>query len=363
MFKSFRIGKLFKIPIYLHWSFLLLPLIAVYISGSDSMVNILWAIAFVFTLFFCVLLHEFGHVLSARYFGVDTHDIILSIIGGVARLKKLPERPIHELIVAIAGPMVNVGIVLILSLILFLFGQPIFEVTGAGNGDNVIFNAGNFIQILIGTNIVLAVFNLIPAFPMDGGRVLRSLLNMKLSRLRATFIAMILGQIIAVCFAVYGIYEGNYTLSLIAVFIISSALTEYRGIKNESFLSNHLVADAMKQQFQVLQQSNEMDYALQVLKNTGQQHFAVLNLMKLEGVLTHKNILKAITDKNTSAPISDYMTHSFTTLSPNDGINKAYELFQENHCDIIPIVENDVVIGILDGASMSEFLQIVAAKK
>lgn len=363
MFKSFRVGQLFNIPIYLHWSFLLLPLIAFYISGSGNIVNLLWAIAFVLSIFLCVLLHEFGHVLSARRYGVDTHDIILSIIGGVARLKKLPEKPIQELIVALAGPMVNILIVVVLGVILFLFGQPIFDIQGAGNEDEIIFHSGNFIQILIATNIGLAIFNLLPAFPMDGGRVFRSLLNMKLSRLRATFVAMILGQIIAVCLAVYGIYEGNYTLALIAVFIVTSALNEYRSIKSESLLSNHKVVDAMKQYFQIMQQSNAMSYAVQVLTNTGQQHFIVLNLMSLEGVLTHKNILKAVSENKLLSPISEYMTRSFATLSPNDPIEKAYQLFHENGYDIIPVVENDIVVGILDKSSIQEFLEIEGAKK
>lgn len=356
MFKSFKIGQLFNIPIYLHWSFLLLPLIVIYRSGENEIANVIWEIGLVGSLFFCVLLHEYGHALSARRYGVDTLDIILSVIGGVARLTRLPEKPWQEFVVAAAGPAVNVVIAALVYLYLWLSGSNIFPT-------NPIIDSSSFLQFLAFANIALVVFNLVPAFPMDGGRMLRAALNVKLSRVRATYIAMLVGQVLAVLAAGYALYFGHYTLLFIGVFVFVSAGAEYRGIKNEAFLSNHTVRDAMKQQFYIVQQSNNMDYAIQILTNSGQQHFPVLNLMELNGILTHQQILKAISDKNTFAPISEYMTSDFTVLSPNQSIQVAYQLFQENGYELIPIVENGVVIGILDKASLNEFLQMQAARK
>ena len=356
MFKSFRIGQLFSIPIFLHWSFLLLPLIVIYRSGENEVINVIWEIGLVGSLFFCVLLHEYGHALSARRYGVQTLDIILSVIGGVARLTRLPEKPQQEFIVAAAGPVVNVVIAVILYAFLWITGSSFFPTSP-------IINGSSFLQFLAFANIILVVFNLVPAFPMDGGRMLRAGLNMKLSRVRATFIAMIVGQVLAVLAAGYALYFGHYTLLFIAVFVFVSAGAEYRGIKKEALITNHNVKDAMKQQFYIVQQSNNMDYAIQILTNSGQQHFPVMNLMELSGVLTHQQILKAISEKNTFALVSEYMTKNFMVLSPNDSIRSAYQLFQENGYELIPIVENGIVIGILDKASLNEFLQMQAARK
>ena len=356
MFKSLRIGQLFNIPIFIHWSFLLLPVIVIYRSSELEIVNIVWELGLVLALFACVLLHEFGHALSARRYGVKTLDIILSVIGGVARLTKLPEKPWQELIVAAAGPAVNVVIAAVIGLLLWLTGNFYLPYSAVIDGSN-------FLPILAFANVALVVFNLVPAFPMDGGRILRAGLAMKLSRLRATFIAMIVGQVLSVAFAAYGIYSGNYTLVFIAIFVFYGAATEYRGIKKEEALSNYKVRDAMKQQFHILQQSHAMDHAIQVLTNTGQQHFIVLNLMNLEGVLTHQNILKSISEKDTLSPISKYMTTDFIVMSPDDNIEDAYRLFQDNNYEIIPIIENGVVTGILDKGSLNEFLIIQEAKQ
>lgn len=355
MFKSFRIGQLFNIPIFLHWSFLLLPLIVIYRSGDNETINIIWELALVGGLFLCVLLHEYGHALSARRYGVQTLDIILSVIGGVARLTRLPEKPWQEFVVAAAGPAVNIVIAVLIYAFLWISGSNFFP-------SDAIIDGRNFLPFLAFANIVLVVFNLVPAFPMDGGRMLRAALNVKLSRVKATFIAMLIGQILAVLAAGYSLYFGHYTLIFIAVFVFISAGAEYRGIKKEAFLTNHKVRDAMKQQFYIVQQSNNIDYAIQILTNSGQQHFPVLNLMELNGILTHQQILKAISAKNTLAPISEYMTSNFMVLTPEDSIQMAYQLFQENGYELIPIVENGVVIGILDRASLNEFLQIQAAK-
>ncbi len=355
MLRSFRVGQLFNIPIFLHWSLLLLPLMAIYSNGSYEPVNIIWTTLFFSLLFVCVLFHEYGHALSARYYGVDTTDITLLIIGGVARLMRLPEKPWQEFVVAAAGPAVNVVIAVVVYLFLWLTDSSFFP-------EQQIIGSHNFLQYFALANISLVVFNLLPAFPMDGGRMLRAVLNIKLSRLKATYIAKLVGQFLAALAAGIGIYFGHYTLIFIAIFVFVSARAEYQGLKQEAFLTNHQVKDAMKQQFYIVQQSNNIEYAVQLLTNSGQQHFPVLNMMELNGILTHQQILRAISKKDTFAPISDYMIKNFMVLSPEDNIRTAYQLFQENRYELIPIVENGVVIGILDKAGLNEFFRIKAAK-
>lgn len=354
MFKSIRVGQAFGIPIYIHWSFLFLPLIVLF-EGED-LDSSLWKIGLMLCLFVCVLLHELGHALSARRYGVETQDIILSVIGGVARLKNIPKKPVQELIVAAAGPAVNLVIAIILSIFLLLTGKMILPDGGIIGGDNFLF-------WVFAANILLAIFNLIPAFPMDGGRILRAILAMKIDRVKATKIAVYIGYLIAFVFAVFAIWSAAYTLLVISAFVVFSATTELRSIKNQAFMTDHKVTAAMRQQFTILQQSNAMDYAIQTLKGTGQKNFVVLNLMKVTGILTHYNIIKSIQERKTLVPIAEFMTANFVTVSSKDSIKTAYHLFIENNYELIPVVENGIVIGVLDKVGMNEFFEIAAAEK
>ena len=203
----------------IHWSFGMLVLFVIYIGLTNklSFSEILAFGLYVIILFICVVLHEYGHALMARKYGVKTRDIILSPIGGVARLEKIPEEPYKELLIAIAGPLVNVVIAILLStLTLIIFSGGILP---SAENLELLKYPSEFIRFVIVMNIALFVFNLIPAFPMDGGRILRSLLAMKWGRVKATRIAAFVGRILAIGFVIFGVTIGNILLSVIGVFI------------------------------------------------------------------------------------------------------------------------------------------------
>ncbi|MBK8555366.1 MAG: site-2 protease family protein [Lewinellaceae bacterium] len=243
---SVKLFTMFGIPVHLHWSFGLIFLYALYIGYANSMdfLGTMWVMIFFISLFACVLLHEYGHSLTARRYGVQTQDIILTPIGGIARLERMPEKPVQEFLVAIAGPMVNVVIAFLMLLLGMLLYQgdnwqlftwaleqhispelqesaDVFEETGLATSWFLYF----FTLLLI-TNLGLVVFNLIPAFPMDGGRIFRSLLAMRIGRVKATQVASIVGQVIAGLFVLYGFYAGAYTLAFIGFFVFTMARAE-----------------------------------------------------------------------------------------------------------------------------------------
>jgi Zn-dependent protease len=196
MLRAWKIGKLFGIRIYVHWSCLILVVLALGSAGKDlSVSQALLIAAFVPATFACVLLHEFGHCLTARAYGIRTRDITLYPIGGVARLEGLGRHPVEELFIALAGPAVNVALGFLLALAFLPFGMSL--VPSAQVEDTPANMAGSFILTLLVANLLLAFFNLLPAFPMDGGRVLRSLLQLRLGRLRATEIAARIGLVMA----------------------------------------------------------------------------------------------------------------------------------------------------------------------
>ncbi|GIW97108.1 MAG: hypothetical protein KatS3mg111_0441 [Pirellulaceae bacterium] len=220
-----RVGTFGGIPVYIHWSFWLL--IAVYFFSavtSSGLGAALYAVAFILAIFVCVVLHEFGHAAAAAMFGIPTADITLLPIGGVARLRRLPENPLHELVIAVAGPAVNVVIAGVL-LIPWMLGAAVGRAApGLGAGTD-------FLEQVIAANIVLVVFNLLPAFPMDGGRVLRAFLAMRMGQLRATQIAARVGRWMALIFFLMGLIYGHFILLLIAAFVFFAGTAELLNVR------------------------------------------------------------------------------------------------------------------------------------
>ena len=227
---AISLGRLAGIKIYVHWSFALLLL---YVGSSSygegtTIWHVLIGIGFMLAVFGCVTLHELGHALAARRYGINTRDIILLPIGGVARLEDMPQRPLHEIVVAIAGPLVNVAIAAVLQVVLyFQAGYWVWELPR-----EAFFSS--FYLALLYMNLVLAAFNAIPAFPMDGGRVLRASLALLMERPLATRIAATIGQILAVCFAIYGFMKGQYGLILTGIFVFWAAAAEAYQVAQEA---------------------------------------------------------------------------------------------------------------------------------
>ncbi len=215
MFKNaWNLGKISGIDIRIHWSFLLLPLYFYFASVGDGQLAALTTVALVLAIFGCVLLHELGHAFAARQFGIGTRDIILLPIGGVASLERMPRNPYQELWIAIAGPLVNVLIAIILFVVLT------FSPIQLGSG------LSSFLFTLAIGNLFLVAFNLIPAFPMDGGRVLRSILAIFLPYVTATTIAATIGKYCAIALGLYGLFSGQFTLMLLAGFVYLAGQAE-----------------------------------------------------------------------------------------------------------------------------------------
>lgn len=235
---SLRIGRIAGIPIFLHWSF---PLLLVYVAYNSYTAGNTWqatlmVMALSLAVFLCVLLHELGHSLAARRYGIGTQDIILTPLGGVARLERFPDKPKQEMFVAIAGPLVNVGIALLLSPSLWL-AMDGWDLDMA----DALINFNNFLPILLFGNLMLVVFNLLPIFPMDGGRVLRAALSIPLGRPKATRLAALLGQTGGLAMAGIGFYNGQLTFAFIGLFLVVVASMENKQVQSEHQLKTTTV--------------------------------------------------------------------------------------------------------------------------
>lgn len=247
MLRSWKLGSAFGIPLYVHPTFLLLPLWVFFQNSGLGAFGAAFSVVLVLAVFGCVLLHELGHALMARFFRIGTRDITLYPIGGVARLDRMTERPHEELCIALAGPAVNVGIALLLTVPLalaYLAGTLPGYAEVVARADDWWTLAGKFAVLLWFSNVVLVLFNLLPAFPMDGGRVLRAVLAGALGHLRATEIASRVGLVLAFVLALVAIQFGQPGLLLAALAVCFLGQQERQAVRHREARRRATMEDA-----------------------------------------------------------------------------------------------------------------------
>ncbi len=354
-----RVATISGIPVQIHWSFSLLFFWVYYEGNKFGMEwnEILIFGSLVMALFFCVILHEFGHAFSARYYGVGTRDITLSPIGGVARLNQMPEKPIQEFVVALAGPSVNLVIAVLLFLGLWLFAPspwPTFNGTMA----EMFASPSNFLPILLWMNLIMAGFNLLPAFPMDGGRMLRSLLSMKTGRVKATRIASFVGRILAVGSLVCAVYIEDVILGLISVFVFVMAGQEYKMVKMEGVLDRQNIKELMRVDFSKFLYTDRVQQVVDTFVEGVEKNFLIFDDWgRQRGILKRSEILSAMQKKDFDSDIDKYTTLAAVHLNSSDSLKVAYGLMQNPDHLIIPVFEDGAIVGVLDQKALDDYLK------
>ncbi len=367
---SLKIFTWFGIPVYVHWSFGLIFLYILWKANQQafSTNETLWMTGLYMALFGCVLLHEYGHALTARRYGIRTRDIVLLPIGGMARLERMPEKPIQELVVAIAGPMVNLVIAFLLALSIGFLAQPdqlealrlSIQAEAAGEvaeetGIEIAKLLQYGIMLTLG-NLVLVVFNMIPAFPMDGGRVFRALLSMRIGRPRATKIAAWVGQGIAGLLAIWGIMEENYSLALLGLFVIYAARNENTQVQTDDLLSRFTARDIVRQQYTRLRGNDWMKDAIELLQHGLERNFLVFDMSeKLLGVLEESEIISAERKSDSSAAVQQY-TQRVELIPSTESLRYVYYLLRQRGHSLVAVTEEDALIGVIDEAGLQYFM-------
>jgi len=350
---QWKLGRYADIDVYIHATFVL---ILAFVAGSPWALwpsKVAECIAFVLAVFTFVVLHEYGPALTARKFGFRTRDITLYPIGGIARLERMPEKPLQEMWVALAGPAVNVVIAAVLFLWL-LFAQtakPLTELT---------VSTGPFLERLLLANLFLAAFNLIPAFPMDGGRVLRALLAMRLEYTRATSIAAAVGQGLALLFGLAGLF-GNPMLLFIAFFVWMGASQEAGMVQIKSALAGIPVSRAMLTDFKVLAPSDPLSRAVALILQGSQQDFPVVTGDGLVGLLTRTDLLEALAREPETAEVNTAMLREFPVVEEGEMLETLFMRLQECHCHTVPVLRRGSLIGLVTSDNIGEFLMVQAA--
>jgi Zn-dependent protease len=354
---TITIGRVVGTEIKVHLTFFILVAfwgVAGYQQGGPT--GAVAACLLLFALFACVVLHEFGHILMARRFGVRTPDVILLPIGGVARLERIPDEPKQELLIALAGPAVTLAIVLILYALLALGGvAPRF---GELDPD------GPFLETLMRVNFYLLVFNLFPAFPMDGGRVLRALLASRIGLVAGTRIAARFGQASAVVAGLYALSAGQPLLALVSLFVFLGAGAEAAAVETRVAGEGLNVDQMMVTHFRTIPVHATLSDAVELLLSGEQREFPVVdNMGRVEGVLTRDNLIKGISQRGPSSTVGEAMTAQVQAVSPRLGFQEALDRLRSSGLPALPVVdETGRLVGLLTLDNITDLLLVRRAR-
>jgi Zn-dependent protease/predicted transcriptional regulator len=356
---SWRIGRIAGIDVYVHATFALLLLFVGWVAYGPrhNWGDVLYGIIFILCLFGIIVLHELGHALTARRFGIKTRDITLLPIGGVARLEKMPEDPKQELLVALAGPAVNVVLALILLPIVLGFGlmpstfeEFIFDQSFLGR--NLLFQ-------LLAVNVTLVLFNLLPAFPMDGGRVLRALLAMSMDYVQATRTAAMIGQMMAIGFGLIGLFvPGMILLLLVAVFVWAGAAAEAGAVQFKAGLSGIPVGHAMIREFTTLVPDDTLATASRRILDGFQADFPIVAGGKVVGILTRDAVLQGLSEAGPQGRVEPFMRTDFETVGPREMMEPVLEKLKTGCCAVLPVLDNGELVGLVTPENVSELVMI-----
>ena len=352
---SFKVGRIGGIEVRIHVTFfLLLAGLASFYGTQGGIFAGLTVLILFLLIFLCVLLHEFGHAFAAKAYGIRTVDITLLPIGGVARMERMPEKPVQELVVAIAGPLVNVVIASALGIALAVKGNLDFH---------ELWHPTDALSLLLYVNAMMVFFNLIPAFPLDGGRVLRALLAMKFSYARATQIASTVGQALALLMGAWAFSKGMFLLSVIAIFIYMAAESEALFVQMRFATSGIPVSSAMVTRFDTLNHHATLDQAIDALLGTSQHEFPVLDDNGgFAGLLTKHDLLVALRKAGPEMPVRDVMITGLPALLPHMSLEQAYSKTKEAKVTALPVLDiGGQLVGLFTIENVSELMMVQSA--
>ncbi|GIV76146.1 MAG: protease [Litorilinea sp.] len=370
---SLTLFRAFGINVRVHWSFLLILAYGAVTFGlgpAGPLWGGLYGILVILLLFVCVTLHEFGHALVAKYFKVNVPSITLLPIGGVANLERMPDKPLQEFLITLAGPLVNFAIALVL-LPFMLLALGLEMRLGNVSGDLSRFwrvmqmpGIGNLLLYLTGTNILLGLFNLLPAFPMDGGRILRSLLAMTMPYVQATRIAVFVGRLMAGLFALWGIMGGGIFLLLIAFFVYVGGSAEQESVESRTVLKNIYARQALTPGAVALYASERLNRAVDLLMTSYQTDYPVLDLSsKFIGVLTRPRLIQALQEHGPEARVVDVMipADQVPTCGPDTSLAEIWEKMAQGGTRVVAIKEGERFLGLITLDDITEVYRVMAA--
>lgn len=354
---SWKLARIAGIDVYIHATFLMLVgwIGLLHWNESRSVSAVVEGVGYILALFGCVVAHEYGHALTARRYGIRTLDITLLPIGGLARLERMPDKPAQELTVALAGPAVNVVIASV------LYGWLV--ATGWHDGETLGITTGGLVPRIMAANVFLVAFNLLPAFPMDGGRALRALLATRMPYAEATRLAASIGQGMAMLFGFLGLF-GNPVLIFIALFVWIGAGQEASMVEVKSALAGVPVRSAMLTQFRTLSVDQTLGDAVDLLLAGSQQDFPIItDSGALAGTLSRADLMAALGAAGRDASLGAHMQRSTATADPDEPLEPVLARLQGSASRALPVVAGGTLVGLLTLENVGELLMVQASER
>jgi Zn-dependent protease/CBS domain-containing protein len=363
---SIRLLSVRGINIRMHITF---PLILIWgalqfgLLSKQGLNGAIFGVVVTLLLFIIVLLHELGHSFAAQYYGVEVKQIVLLPIGGVAQLASIPEKPSQEFVIAIAGPLVN----FILAMLMVMFGLLVgFRVSPAEVGDILrtmeTLGADALFNYLFIANLFLAIFNLLPAFPMDGGRVLRAILASQMSYVRATIIAASIGQALAWVLGLWGFLQGGFFLILIAIFIYLGAGHERQSVQLRHTLGGLQVEQAYSRHVRTLTPQSTLRNAVELTLSSFQADFPVCEGDRLVGLLPYTHLVEALDQYEASMPLAEVMLTDVSAVAPDEEMLVVQQRLAESNLDALPVVDGDRFLGLITNRDISELYRLISSQ-
>lgn len=348
---SIRLFKIQGISINVHITFFLL--LFLFLSMGFKWLFLIVAI-------FCfVTLHELSHSIVAKKFGIQVREITLLPIGGVASMTKMPDKPYQEFLISLAGPLFNIAVVIV-------FFLPLYYLLGP----EVLFHHLSVktfpltIAHIYWINLILALFNLIPAFPMDGGRILRAILAQKMGYQKATKIAVNFGHVFALLFGYIGLIHGYIILIIIAVFVYMAASSEELQVDIRETLKKFTIKDILPSQFLTLDENATLAKVLELIFHSHQEDFPVVESGRMVGFVTRHDIISGIHQRGMSVRVSDIMRKKFPVLRESDSLNKAQNIMQENNIKALPVVKGaGSVISVVTIEDITRVYSVMSSRR
>lgn len=314
-------------------------------------------------LFIIVVLHELGHSFAAQYYGMPVSEIVLLPIGGVARLGRIPDEPLHEFVIAIAGPLVNFVLAIILLGLSLASGQGLDLINPARLYESMgTLSFSAIYNYVFYSNLFLGIFNLIPAFPMDGGRVLRALLATQMNYVTATRVAVSIGQSLAFLFGLWGFLGGGFFLILIAIFVYLGAGQEGEMVQFRYTLEGLIVEQAYSRQARTLNPQSTLQNAVDLILSSFQADFPICDNGRLVGMLTQARLLEALNTQGAATPVTEVMLTEVLSASPREEIFTVQQRMAENNLDALPVIEGDRFLGLITNRDISELYRLISTQ-
>ncbi|MHB8792797.1 MAG: site-2 protease family protein [Thermoleophilia bacterium] len=362
---SFKVGRVFGIELRIHITFFLIIVYAAYVWGWGMPDTLGWPGAvygavLISVLFICVVIHELSHSRLAQHYGADVESITLLPIGGVSMLKNMPEEPKKELWVSLVGPLSNLVIAAFLGIVLLLVPGKVTAETAEQFADLIGgITLQGFVTYMLIINVLLALFNLLPAFPLDGGRVLRSILAQYMPYMKATRVAVTTGQVFAFILGITGLMLGAWIWLIIAIFIYFGAEQEGRGTEVKTVLSMLTAGQAVEANAKVLSREQSLGEVVAIVLHSFQEDFPVLEGGSVVGVLTRGNLIGGLHNIGPEAQVGQVMEKDFPIVEASALFSEVYEKMNSSGVKAVPVVEGGRLLGMVTLEHLSEVFMLL----